>query len=100
MEFLFEVAELSVPLIQEIVFLSQLEYDVLDCLKPPYYFIPKGSVPIENYAGHNLATHAKLENPKWVGVQPETSTQIVKELIQKILGQNVCVEQFVDRFLY
>jgi len=56
MEFLFEVTGLSVPLVQEIVWLSELKYTVLDCLKPPHYFIPKGSVPIENHAGHNLAT--------------------------------------------
>ena len=79
MEFLFEVAGLSVPLIQEIVFLAQFEYNVLDCLKLPYYFIPKGSVPIENHAGHNLAIHAQLKNPKWLGLPPDTSTQIVKQ---------------------
>lgn len=64
MNFLFEVGCLTTPLIQKIVWLSELKYDVLDCLKPPYYFIPKGSVPIENHAGHNLAQHAQLKNTK------------------------------------
>jgi Leucine-rich repeat (LRR) protein len=100
MEFLFEVAELSVPLVQEIVWLSELKYDVLDCLKPPYYFIPKGSVPIENHAGHNLATHAKLENPKWLGVPHETLGKTVKHLIQKVLNQSVVLTRFSDQILY
>ena len=100
MDFLFDVAELSVPLVQEIVFLAQLKYDVLDCLKPPYYFIPKESIPIENHAGHNLAQHAQLENPQWIGILPETSTQIVKELIQKVLGQNITLTRCPDQILY
>jgi Leucine-rich repeat (LRR) protein len=101
MEFLFEVAGLPVPLVQEIVFLAQLEYDdVLDCLKPPYYFIPKNSISIENHAGHNVATHAQLENPKWIGVPPDTSNEIVKQLIQKVLGQNVKLTRYPNQILY
>jgi Leucine-rich repeat (LRR) protein len=86
--------------VQEIVWLSELKYDVLDCLKPPYYFIPKGSVPIENHAGHNLATHAKLVEPKWIGVPLETSNEIVKELIQKVLCQSIVLTRFSDQILY
>jgi Leucine-rich repeat (LRR) protein len=33
-------------------------------------------------------------------VSRETSTQIVKQLIQKVLGRNVHIEQFSSRFLY
>jgi hypothetical protein len=100
MDFLFQVQELSVPLIQEIVFLSNLEHDALDCLKPPYYFIPKGSVPIENHAGHNLARHAQLKNPKWIGVPPDTSDEIVKQLIQKVLNHSVVLTRFPCQILY
>ena len=99
MDFLFKVSGLSAPLVQEIVWLSELKYDVLDCLKPPYYFIPKGSVPIENHAGHNLAQHAKLDEPKWIGVPHETSTQIVKQLIQKVLKQSVVLTRYPDQIL-
>jgi hypothetical protein len=100
MEFLFEVVGLSVPLVQEIVWLSELNYDIVNVLKPPYYFIPKGSIPIENHAGHNLATHAKLDEPKWIGVPPDTSDEIVKELIKKVLGHNVKLERFPCQILY
>lgn len=85
MDYLHNVAELSVPLIQEIVWLSKLEYDILDCLKPPYYFIPKNSVSIETQSGHNLAQHAKLQNPKWIGVPFGTKRKTMQTLIQKAL---------------
>jgi hypothetical protein len=85
MDFLFDVVGLSVPLIQEINWLTDLKYNVLDCLKPPY-FIPKGSVPLENHAGHNLATHAQLDEPKWIRVPFETSPETIKALIQQVLG--------------
>lgn len=102
MEFLFGVAELSVPLIQEIVFLSVLEYDILDCLKPPHYFIPKNSIPIENHTGYNLAQHAKLKNPSWIGVPPETSTEKIQELIQQTIDpkQSIVLERSWDCILY
>ena len=100
MDFLFEVVGLSVPLIQEIVWLANLKYDVLDCLKPPHYFIPKGSIPIENHAGHNLAQHAKLENPQWIGISPETSNDIIKQLIRKVLGQNITLTRCPNQILY
>jgi hypothetical protein len=100
MEFLFEVVGLSVPLVQEIVFLAQLKYDIVNVLKPPYYFIPKNSVPLENHAGHNLATHAKLDEPKWIGIPPETLDESVKQLIRKVLCRNVKLERFPCQILY
>jgi hypothetical protein len=83
---------LSVPLVQEIVWLSELKYDVLDCLKPPY-FIPKNSVPIENHAGHNLAQHAKLVEPKWLGLTSDTPHKTVEELIEKVLDCLAIVDE-------
>ena len=100
MNFLFEVAGLSVPLVQEIVWLSELKYDVLDCLKPPHYFIPKGSVAIENHTGHNLAQHGKLENPPWLGLPPETPSHVIKEIIRKVLNRQVEITIYLDRILY
>lgn len=100
MDFLFEVAGLSVPLVQEIVFLIGTQVNILDCLKPPYYFIPKNSIPIENHAGHNLAQHAKLQNPKWIGVPTNTSKHTIKEFIEKVLGQNVELTICTDRIIY
>ena len=100
MDFLFDVVGLSVPLAQEIVFLAEIKYDVLDCLKPPYYFIPKNSIPIENHTGHNLAIHAKLEQPKWLGLPPDTPNEIVIKLIKKVFDQNVEFTRYVDRIIY
>jgi hypothetical protein len=91
-EFLFQVQGLSVPLVQEIVWFADLEYDVLDCLKPPY-FIPKGSIPIENHAGYNLAQHAKLVEPKWLGLPPDTPNKIVEVLIEKVLDCLAIVDE-------
>lgn len=99
MEFLFNIQGLSSPLIQEIVWLTDLNYGIMDCLKPPY-FIPKNSIPIENYAGHNLATHAKLENPKWLGVPPDTPNKTIHKLIQNILNRQANIERFHGRILY
>lgn len=99
MDFLFGVRCLTAPLVQEIVFLASLNYDILQCLKPPY-FIPKGSVPIENHAGHNLAAHAKLGELKWFGVPPETCDKTIQQLIQQAIGRSVTIERTTFQIIY
>lgn len=90
---------LSQPLIQEVVFLVGLQFPFVDCLESPY-FIPKGSIPIENHAGHNLAQHAKIANPKWIGVPPETPKDTIKSFVEFVMKQSVIIQQFSDRIVY
>jgi hypothetical protein len=102
MDFLFEVAGLSVPLIQEIVWVGGLKYDLVhDCLHPPY-FITKNSIPIENHSGHNLAQHAKLRHPKWIGVPVNTSKHKIQELIQRAFKtkRHVHIQRLNKRIIY